>query len=124
MKQYYVIFRGYPRSQTFNSADDAVAWAKGQGIDAEYKVFIHNPREMISYIIPPRLARAEIRSMPVLSAGHTSNLIVSRKVDSTHYNVWASRMTRRDGAEFDNEVVVEARRAPGHYVVIDSYEPL
>jgi hypothetical protein len=44
-----------------------------------------------------------LNDLPTLSQGHDADL----KIDAPPVRVWISRMTREDGAEFDNGIVIE-----------------
>jgi hypothetical protein len=52
---------------------------------------------------------AELEKMKTISEGHMEDL----KIQTPHTRLWLSRMTKEDGAPYDNQVTVEARQAPG-----------
>ena len=52
---------------------------------------------------------AQLETIPVISEGHMDNLLI----DTGKTRVWLARMTKEDGAKYDNAVTVEVRQPPG-----------
>jgi len=59
----------------------------------------------------------ELEALPTLRVGHFDDL----KVETPDTRVWLSRMTKADGADYDNAVTVDKLRK-GCWVTIEEYE--
>jgi len=65
---------------------------------------------------------AELEAMPVMKEGHTDNLVL----DTGKTRVWLSRLSKEDGAPYDNQVTVEARQGAGktpEWKTLATYKP-
>ena len=60
---------------------------------------------------------AELEAMPTLEHGHFDNL----KIETPTTRVWLSRMTKADGAPYENEVSVDHYRN-GRWETVDRYQ--
>ena len=133
MRKFYVVFRGYPRSQYFDTADSAIAWANAQQISAEFKIFSHIPPATRLEDMPLgqsfkdyRFTLNEVLSKPVLKQGQDSNLIYDGNFGNHRIRVWHSRMTIEDGAPFNHGITVEEKmegtKGAGRWNTVDYYE--
>jgi hypothetical protein len=61
---------------------------------------------------------AELQAMPTISVGHFEDL----KVETGQVRVWLSRMTAEDGADYDNEVIVEHWHQSGFWYTAKTYQ--
>lgn len=68
-------------------------------------------------VIKPRYRLSELEAMPTILQGQAENL----KIKEPNFQVWLSRMTRKDGEPFDNKVTVEEYKGKG-WKVIDVYQ--
>jgi len=64
-----------------------------------------------------RYTANDLNEMPSIIAGQFDDL----KVKTNTTQVWLSRMTRADGARYNNGVTVETRNEIGHWVVTARY---
>lgn len=82
---------------------------------------VHHATKYEGYKIEPMkiYTLQELEGLSTLDTGHFDNL----KVQSQNGNIriWLSRMTREDGAPYDNQVTVEQYN--GHdWVAVDKYQ--
>ena len=59
-----------------------------------------------------------LKCQRTLNSGHFDNL----KVEEGKVRVWLSRMTRADGAPYDNQVIIEIQNPHGDWKQIDAYK--
>ncbi len=63
------------------------------------------------------ISLSRLRALPTRDQGHFDNL----KIETPDTRVWLSRMTRADGAPYDNGVTIESL-IDGIWTEIDQYE--
>lgn len=66
-----------------------------------------------------RFTIEELKSMKTISEGWVGDL----KYEDDNYRVWLSRLTIEDGAEYNNQVIVEVYE-DGEWVIVDKYQAL
>lgn len=66
-----------------------------------------------------RFTIEELKGMKTISEGWVGDL----KYEDDDHRVWLSRLTIEDGAEYNNQVIVEIYEG-GEWVIVDKYQAL
>lgn len=69
-----------------------------------------------------RFTLEELKAMATIRSTHDADLKIEDKEQG--FRVWLSRLSVRDGAEYDNKVEIEVQSEYGDWISIQEYQAL
>ena len=135
LKHYIDLAKSKGKGPVMKALNNLVRWNKkdDSGLSDKAKAIVDKLKDNQQWekigvkegILEKVFTDKEVRDMPTISSGQTSNL----KYDDGKTKVWVSRMTKEDGAKYDNAIEIEklvkgvwqdvAELRPGSKVVVD-----